>query len=510
LSRAAVPWTLLAAVCAGRLALYALSAGVFAWGYMSDELYYVACAKRLAWGYVDHPPLSLALLALQRGLLGDSLLALRFTPALMSCANACLCALLARELGGGRSAQGLAALAAVCFPVYLGVSGFYSMNGIEPVFWTAAALLVARIGNGGSPRLWLALGAVLGLGLLNKISMLWFGLGLCFGLLATPQRRWLATPWPWAAGAIAFALFVPHLLWQLENDWPTLEFMRRARAEKMVPKSPLSFLAEQVLVTSPLMLPLWIAGLVFYFGLAAGRGQRVLGWIWVTVGALLVASGTSRANYIGPAYVVLLAAGAVVCERAARRSRWRWLPAAAAGACVLSAALLAPLAFEMMPPERLAAYQRGLGIEVPSEEQGVTTAIPYHLSLRLGWPELADAVGAAHATLPAGERERAVVLTDAFGPAGAVEFYGPPRGLPPGIGIHNNFWLWGPGEASGEVVIAVHESGDALRRFWRDVRLAAEYDCEHCAPWVRRLSVWICREPRRPLREMWPDMRKFI
>jgi len=507
---ASVPWRVIAAICAARLALYALSAGPFAWGYMSDELYYVACAKRLAWGYVDHPPLSLALLAAQRGLLGDSLLALRLTPALMACANAVLCALLARELGGRRNAQGLAALAAVLFPVYLGVSGFYSMNAIDPVFWTVSALLVARILNGGSPRLWLALGGVLGLGLLNKLSVLWLGLGLGVGLLATPQRRWLATPWPWAAGALAFAAFAPHLLWQLENGWPTLEFMQRASSEKMIPKPPQAFLAEQVLVTNPLMMPLWIAGIVFYFGLEAGRRYRVIGWIWLSVFALLLATGTSRANYIGPAYVVLLASGAVVFERVARRRAWRWLPAAAAIAFALSSAVLMPLAFELLSPERVAAYQRALGIEVPAAERGVETAIPYHLSLRLGWPELVAAVEVAHATLSPEEQGRAVVLADTFGVAGAVEFFGPARGLPPGIGFHNNFWLWGPGEATGEVVVAVHASGDELRRWWRDVRPAAEGDCDHCAPWVQRLSVWICRDPRRPLREIWPELKKFI
>jgi 4-amino-4-deoxy-L-arabinose transferase-like glycosyltransferase len=477
---------------------------------MSDELYYVACAKRLAWGFVDHPPLSLAVLAAQRALLGDSLLALRFTPALMACATAVLCALLARELGGRRTAQTLAALAAAVCPVYLGVSGFYSMNAIDPVVWAGAALLVARIANGGDRRLWLALGALLGLGLLNKISVLWLGAGLGVGLVATGERRWLATPWPWAAGLIAFVVFAPHLLWQLQHDWPTLEFVRRASEEKMVPKSPLAFVAEQLLVTNPLMVPLWIAGLVFYFRLEAGRRYRALGWIWVVVFALLIASGTSRANYLGPAYIALLAAGAVVFERAAQRRAWRWLPATAAAAFSLTAAVMAPIAFEVLPPARLAAYQRALGIEAPSGERGVETAIPYHLSLRLGWPALIDAVATALASLPPEERAQAVVLTSAFGPAAAVDFFGPARGLPEGISFHNNFWLWGTGDASGEVVIAVHASGDELRRWWRDVRPATDFECEYCAPWMQRLSVWICRDPRRPLREIWPELKNFI
>ncbi len=230
----------------------------------------------------------------------------------------------------------------------------------------------------------------------------------------------------------------------------------------------------------------------------------------MAVFAFLLQSETTRANYIGPAYVVLLAAGAVAFEAAAHRRAWRWLPAVSASFFVLSSGLMAPLAFELMPVERLSAYQRALGIEVSSGEQGVVTAVPYHLSLRLGWPELVRAVAAAQATLTPEERAEAVVLSDSFGPAGAVEFFGPAHGLAPGIGTHNNFWLWGPGNASGEVVIAVHASGDELRRWFRDVRPAGDFECPACAPWVRQLSVWICRDPVRPIAEWWPEWKKFI
>ena len=196
-ARAPLPWKILSVLILAELALYLLSSGPLAYGYMNDELYYFDCADRLAWGYVDHPPLSLVLLHGVRATLGDSLLAIHLLPALAACATLVLVALLARELGGGRTAQGLAALAALIAPVYLAIAGFYSMNAFEPVLWAGAALILARIRNGDDPRLWLALGLVLGLGLLNKISMLWFGLGLAVGLVLTPERRWLATPWPY-------------------------------------------------------------------------------------------------------------------------------------------------------------------------------------------------------------------------------------------------------------------------------------------------------------------------
>ena len=285
---------------------------------MSDEFYYLDSTERLAWGYVDHPPLSLAVLKLVRATFGDSLFAVRLLPSVLAAALVWVAAALAREFGGDRSAQCLAGLATATTPVFLGVTSFYSMNAIELFVWAVASLCVARIVNSGDSRLWIALGVLMGLGLLNKISMSWFGFGLGVGLIFTDQRRWLATPWPWAAAGIAFAIFAPHVFWQIEHDWPTLEFMRNAATEKMVAKSPVQFLLDQLLVMNPLFAPLWMAGLVHFFRRDEGRRHQIQAWIWLSVCGLLIANGAGRANYLAPAYVALFAAGGVAFERFAQ------------------------------------------------------------------------------------------------------------------------------------------------------------------------------------------------
>jgi 4-amino-4-deoxy-L-arabinose transferase-like glycosyltransferase len=502
-------WRLVIGVALLRMVLYLLSSGPLAYGYMSDELYYLECANRLAWGYVDHPPLSLALLKLVRGALGDSLLALRLTPALAGCGTLILTALIARELGGRRTSQALAALAVLVAPVYLGLTGFYSMNAFEPLLWTAAALLVARIVNGAGAHYWLLLGGVLGLGLLNKVSTLWFGLGLGVGLLLTRERRWLATPWPWLAGAIAFVMFAPHVWWQVQHNWPLVEFIRNATTEKMVDKSPLQFLSEQLLVMHPVLLPLWLGGLVFYFVTAEGRRFQVLAWIWITVLCLLMASGSVRSNYLAPAYPVLLAAGSVAVERMARVEMWGWLPAAAAGILVVGGAVTAPMAIPLLPPAQYIAYARAVGISAPVDQVDELGAMPLHYALRFGWTELLGAVRTAFATLSPEERERAVVLGRWFGDTAAINFFGPELGLPRAIGGHNNYWLWGPGDASGEVLLAVAQTDRQLREWYEVVDRVAEVDCAYCMPDVDRLAVYVCRRPRLPIAEWWPEVQRY-
>lgn len=509
IARSPVAWTLLLGIALIKLGIHLL-ASVLTYGYMTDELYYLDCASHLAWGYVDHPPLSVALLALLRLTIGDSIIALRLMPALAGSATVVLVGLVARELGGGRIAQGLAALATLVAPVYFGIDAFYSMNAFEPVLWALAAYLLLRLENGAAPRLWLLVGVVIGLGLLNKISMLWFGLGMVVGLLLTPQRRWLLTPWPWLAGAIGLALFAPHIVWQARNGWPTLEFMHNAMQFKMQAKSPLRFLAEQVLIMHPFLLPFWLSGLAYYFIDKHGSRFRLLAWIWISVLLLLIMSGSTRSNYMGPAYVLLLPAGGVAVEQLVRRRSWYWLPAALAGAFAAGGAVVAPMAVDLLPPEQYVAYQRALGLAPPADQVDPIGALPLHFALKFHAPAILAAVKEAYAALPPEERAHAGILASTFGEAGAINFFGPHIGLPHAISGHNNYWLWGPGAYNGEVMLVIAPPDAPVLKLFDHVEPVSRIYCDYCLPALTAMTVYVCRGPRRPLPELWPQLKNYV
>ena len=507
--RAPVTWRLLGTLGAARFALYLLSAGPLSYGYMSDEFYYLDCAAHLAWGYVDHPPLSVALVGLVRETLGTSLLALRLLPVLAHIGAMVTAALLARELGGRRTAQGLAALATVTAPVYLGLSSFYSMNSFEALFWGGAALVLTRIAAGAPGTTWLLLGGILGLAILNKISALWLGLGIAVGIVVTPQRRWLATPWPWLGGVIALVIASPYAIWLAGNDWPLLEFMRNATQNKMVEKSVLRFAEEQILMLNPVVAPFWLTGLGTLLAAERLRPHRWLAWIWITVFALLAALGAARANYLAPAYLPLLAAGGVAFEALGRTPRWRWLPAVAATAMCLGGAVIAPYATPLLPPERFVAFQRAVGISAPTEERGPQSELPLHFTLRFGWPEMRAALSRGLTTLTPDEREKAVVMGAWFGDTGMLNFYREAEGFPPAITGHNNYWLWGPGEGRGEVLVALLPDDAELRKYYARVEPVADVDCKWCRPSVDDLRVWVCRDPYRPIQDWWAEIKHY-
>lgn len=510
-------------LAAVRVGLYLLSSGPLAYGYMGDEFYFLVCARRLAFGYVDQPPLGIWMLAAVEPVLGSSLLALHLLPTLAHLGAIVFCALLARELGGGRSAQGLSALAALVASVYLGAASNYSLYIFDVALWAGAALVLAQIANGSSPRAWLLLGALLGVGLLNKLSVLWLATGIGIGLVATPERRWLATRWPWLAAALGLAIASPYVVWLALHDWAALEFLRNAAAEKLVRKTPLQYLGEQLLMMHPVEVPLWLAGLFFYFASEAGRCQRLLGWIWLTAFGILAASGSARSSYLAPAYTVLVPAGAVVFERIGRRPGWRWLPPAAAGVLIVAGLGGAPFATPLLPPERYLAFERWLGLSAPRDENLELGALPLHFAERFGWSEVRRAVREAAATLTPAERERAAVYSDWFQIAATIEFYGEREDLPPALSGHNSYWLWGPGDVSGEVLIAlVPEAGSSppklgvstrvgdLQRWYARVDAVARVDCTWCLPDVARLVLYVCREPRVPIEAWWPEVKRYI
>jgi len=181
------------------------------YGYFRDELYYFACGEHLDWGYVDQPPFVALMAAITRGVLGDSLLAVRFFPALCAGLTVLLTGLTARELGGKRFAQALAAIVVMIGPVYLSIGHFFSMNCFDYVFWILAIYMVVRILKEDRPKLWLLFGLVAGAGLMNKYSMGFLGLGLVVGLVLTSSRRHLLSRWIWLGGALAFVIFLPHI-----------------------------------------------------------------------------------------------------------------------------------------------------------------------------------------------------------------------------------------------------------------------------------------------------------
>lgn len=490
-----------------KLVLHWLTSGGY--GYFRDEFYYIAASQRLQFGYLEYPPMIAFITAFTRWSLGESLFALHFFPALAGALIVLLTGLMARELGGGRFAQVTAALAVIIAPIYLGMNSVLTMDSFDQLGWVMAAYIVLRLLKRDDSKLWLLFGLVAGLGLTTKITMLYFGAALVLGLLLTPSRKYLASKWLWLGGLIAFAFLLPYIGWEIRSGWPTLEFWKVYAGGKTYPVTPIEFLLQQIVILHPLTLPLWSAGLGYYFFSKEGKTYRPLGIAYVVLFVVFMLI-QAKNYFLAPAYPMLFAAGALVIERFASQPKWNWLKPSYVSFVIIAGILTAPLALPVLPVETFIRYSNSFGGSAEVKMERLETAeLPQHFADRFGWENLAATVARVYAALPPEEQAKACIFGSNYGETGAINFFGRAYGLPQAISGHNQYYLWGPGNCTGEVMIVVGVPRQDLVDVFDSVTVGETARCNYCMPYESNLPVLIGRGLRVPLKDFWPRVRNY-
>jgi hypothetical protein len=496
-----------AVATAGATTLLLLIVGA-RYGFHRDELYFLEASKHMAWGYVDQPPLSVALIWLSRHAFGESALGIRVFPAIASGATVFVTVLLTRELGGGRFPQTLAALCAAFAPLVLAAGHISGPTVYDLLAWVVVSFLVIRILRTARERLWLAVGVVIGVALLDKETILLLVGGLFLGLLLTGRATVLRSSWLWVGAAIALVIWSPNLAW--EGGERVADRRDVAESARGTLRPRLHAEVRPAATAHP--------------GLRDGTGLAGRAWaLWreerfhtyrvfaVAFAIVFVMFGllmADRPYYLGGFFFVLLAAGSIVTEgvvdgrrrffsRAAPGRRVVWRSRRAAVTLVVVVGIIGlPLSLPILPASTLAT--------VPLQN------VNYNLGEMVGWPHMVGQIGAVYRSLRAAERGHAAILTSNYGEAGAVDLYGPAIGLPDAFSGHNSFWSWGrPLDTTTTAVVVGYEES-YLRRFFSSVRLAGHLengldvdDDEEGQPIV------VCTGPRVPWSVLWPELRHY-
>jgi 4-amino-4-deoxy-L-arabinose transferase-like glycosyltransferase len=488
-----------AVAAAALVLLLALSAR---YGIYRDELYFLDCARHLSLSYVDQPVFTPLLARLSLGLFGVSVVGLRIWSALAAFATVVTGGLLAREFGGGRAAQLLAALGVATAPVLLGSDHILDTTGFDLLAWSVLALIVARIGRTGDTRLWVLAGVVLGLGLTNKHSIGFFALALVGGILLSGGRALLASRFFALGALIAAAFTIPDLWWQAQHGWATIGMTQALAQENGGAANAVGFVITQVVIVAPVLIGAWILGLRFLW--RSGRPLwRALAWSYGLLFVFFALTAGAKPYYVAAAYFYLLAAGAVALERrwattaAASRAPGRWSRIALAAGLPACLLLTLPIVLPVLPASHLPGTASLDPIAVES----------------IGWPQFVTTVGRVWHQLPAGQRARAVIFTGNYGEAGAVTELGRADGLPAAVSGQNNEWYWGPGRARATTVVAIVQPGfpDLVARLHRDfarVRVVATISSpQHVSNQEDGARVYLCTGPVRPWGQLWPSFR---
>jgi hypothetical protein len=462
------------------LVLVAFASG---YGYHRDELYFIAAGDHLDWAYADQGPLTPLIARAMTELSADSLTVLRIPSALAAGLTVFLTGMLVRELRGTPRAELIAAGCAAVGVIVLFTGHLLSTSTFDLLAWTAVTWLVVRALRTGDDRLWLAAGVVLGVGLLNKPLPAFLAAGLLAGVAIAGPRRLLRNPYVWGGAAIALVLWMPWIVWQADHDWPQIDVSREIAAGGSESSEPWwAVVPFQALLISPLLAPVWIAGLVALFRDPAMRELRFFAWAWVVLAIVFMATG-GKPYYLAGLLPVLLAAGSVQVDAwlGSGRAREKGLRRCVAVSAVIGATISLPV--------------------LPAEDSDPVLAVNSDVGETIGWPDLVDTVAAVH-------RDRAVILTGNYGEAGAIERYGREHGLPQPYSGHNAYADWGPPSEGAAPVITVGLSPEAMAAHLDGCRVVAHIDNDDGVDNDEQGEpVMVCRGPRGSWSEQWPELR---
>ncbi|HTX92949.1 MAG TPA: glycosyltransferase family 39 protein [Anaerolineales bacterium] len=466
------------------------------YGFHRDELNFLDDGRHLAWGYVDCPPFTPFIAHVTLSLFGGSLVGLRLFPALAQGLVLILAGLMARELGAARWGQVVAALAVSISPVAISSGNLFMYVTFDLLWWVAAGYGMICLLKRDDPRWWLWIGAAIGLGMLNRYTIAWLVAGIVAGVLFTPARRYLRSPWLWAGAGLALLLFLPNLVWMAQHDFITLSKLASVHARDVSVGWTSSFLTDQLYVSAHIVtIVFWVNGLRFYLLMPEGRRYRPLGWMFVVPFVLFLVS-QGRGYYTAPAYPTLIAAGVTLASqrrqsfsRDGRINQDWWVFSSLAIGGLVAWALAAPVAPLGSAWWRLADSTSGNYRE------------------EVGWPGLVQTVASVRDGLPAQDQASLGILAGNYGEAGAIDLYGPAYGLPTAISGIDSYWLWGYGDPPPETLIVIGlKRGDADSIFETCAWAAANANPYGIQNEETRdhPDIFVCRG----LRQSWPEFWK--
>lgn len=477
------------------------------YGFHRDELLHLACADHLDWGYMEFPPLIGWIGKSGKVLFGKSLFATRLFPTLSGLAMMLLTVSMVKELGGKLLATVLALAS------FLGVLAYWRNHTLfQPVvfdqlFWTIGSFLLIRYLNRGKSSLLLWIGLVAGLGLLNKTTMLFWGMGIAIGLLFHRKAVVYKSKEIWLGGLIAFVIFLPNLLWQWQHDFPIFDHLNRLYAAHLEEISPWDFWDSQLWAMNPLNLVIWISALGFLLFRSKWKTYRPVAIAFLSSG-LLMYFFKAKGYYFFAAYPPLIAAGSVVLTEWLQ-GKWnqnaRWAIGIFVVLLLLVSFVQLPYLAPVMPIEKFAEYA-----ELPTNAEGRLEGLTSDYADMFGWEEQVALVDSVYQTLSADEKANCIIWAENYGEAGAVQLLGKKYDLPAPVCKHGSFWMWGSGKASGEIAISLGNEDGAVDYFFEEKTLIKTIKHKYAIDEEHNIPLYLCRKPKVKLSDYWPEFRAII
>jgi hypothetical protein len=483
------------AACAGRYDVF------------RDELYFIVCGRHPDFGYVDQPPVTPLLAAGFYGL-GHSVWWLRLPATLAAGALGWLSVRFARLLGGDGFAAAGAGVAVSIAPMLMGMVAILNTTWFDPLAWTLIAYFLVKAVKTGDRTAFVWAAVVVGIDFEVKYALVFWGVSLVAGLVATPERRVFRERMLWLGAGLAALIGVPSLVWQATHGWPFLELAAAARG-KNADTSPLSFVANQILVMNPFLAPVWISGIVAPFVIDRLKDLRFLAIAFlVSLALVLITHG--KDYYIAATYPVMFIVGAVALRQWLRGLKGRVAAIGCGALAVAFSAAVAPMALPVLSVAQLNSYMLNSPLKPQQQEKSFKgTLLPQVFADQVGWHDFTDQVGQAWQAIPIAERARTAIKVDNYGEAGALDVYGGPYGLPPALSGHNQYYLWGLRRQHPVHLLVVQDHPERLTPYCQETVILGTTHSPNAMSYENGKVIAWCKGLKVDPVKLWPELKNF-
>lgn len=480
------------------------------YGYFIDELYTVALSKHLDFGYVDLPPIVPAILAVSRSIFGESLFALHIVPALTGAATMAFVCLITREMGGKRFAICISGLTFIVAPVWLTMNSFFAYDGFDQLSLSIFFYLLIKYIKSDDKKLWVPLGIIAGIAAMTKATILFYGLGFLIALVVSGYGKKLNSKWPWIGLGLFLIIISPYIVWQMINGWPTLDYWMYYESGRTYKSSIAEYLINIIIIMNPFTLPLWTAGIYKIMLPKIRGGYRFIGVMFIASFMLLFLL-SAKAYMLAAFFVPLYSAGAVFVEEKLTIKNMKKIKISIITYVLAAGLALAPASIPILSPVQLTRYFNIFRIINKSVtlDNLPKTSFPQTLADRFGWDNMVDTINRVYRKLPDIERDKCRIFAGYYGAAGAIDLLGKKYSLPNAMSGHLTYYLWGPGDFSGEIMISIGVPEQILKMYFEEVNEEDRVISEYTMPYNTDLPVYICRKSKLNIKDLWANFKYF-
>ncbi|TLP82111.1 ArnT family glycosyltransferase [Maribacter sp. ACAM166] len=468
------------------------------YGFHRDELLHLSASEHLDWGFMEFPPFIALIGKLSYWSFDYSLWGVRLFPTLAGVGILILCCLIAKELGGKSKAILLSGICILAFLPFYRNHTLFQPVAFDQLFWTLGFYFIIKFINSKNKKFLILLGIALGLGLMNKYTILVWAFGLFIGLFFYEKRTIYKNKWLYISALISLLIFLPNIIWQMQNDFPLLKHLRALNENQLNSTNPMEFGLEQLNFPFTLIISLFgLGALIIDKNLNKYRAVGIAAIIIFCTMWLL----NSKAYYVFAIYPVLFASGAVKIESLlSKKPIWVYVIAIVT---LVPSIYFIPELTPILPIEKYVKYAQ-------FEEENGRIELTGDYADMFGWEEQVKLVDSVYQSLNPIEKNNYVLWAENYGEAGALKILGKKYNLPNPISRHGSFWTWGYGTKEALVWISIGNEKASVEHVFKEVELIKIITHKYAIGEENGIPLYICRKPKIDIENWWKDYKAHI